>query len=354
MAGRCRQQLLCDAVADRSTLRRCTAASLLLAVVAGSVTVTASAAGSGGSAKSVGSTASSSTPSVATDGPLGPMAGLTRPFPASNPWNTRIDGAPVDPASARLIASIGAGTTLHMDFGANYQGGPFGIPYTVVLGAQKKVPVSFDYPKESDPGPYPIPANAPIEGGPSSTGDRHVIVVDRDHHKVYELFDAHRLSDGSWHAGSGAIFDLTTGALRPAGWTSADAAGLPILPGLVRYDEVAAGTIAHALRFTVLHSRHGYVAPARHYASSNTSTSLPPMGMRVRLKASFDISGFPPQARVILQAMKTYGMLVADNGSNWFVSGTPDSRWNDSQLNSLKKIPGSAFEVVAMGTVVTS
>jgi hypothetical protein len=287
-------------------------------------------------------------------GPLGPMAPVSRPFPATNAWNHKISGAKVDPRSAKLIASIGTAGHLHMDFGADWNGGPFGIPYVVVPGTQKKVPVSFDYARESDPGPYPIPADAPIEGGPNSTDDRHVLVVDRDHHLLYELFDAHPLSNGGWHAGSGAIFNLTTGAYRPAGWTSADAAGLPILPGLVRYDEVASGHIDHALRFTVAHTRAGYVAPARHLASSNPSPSLPPMGMRVRLKASFDLSGYPAQAKVILQALKDYGMIVADNGSNWFVSGTPDSRWNDDQLNTLKKVPGSAFEVVTMGKVVTS
>jgi hypothetical protein len=242
---------------------------------------------------------------------------------------------------------------LHPDFGANWDGGPFGIPYVVVPGTQPKVPVTFDYADESDPGPYPIPANAPIEGGANATGDRHVLVVDRDHRTLYELFDAHPQANGSWQAGSGAVFDLTSNAVRPAGWTSADAAGLPILPGLVRYDEVANGRIDHAIRFTVARSRKGYVAPARHYASSNTSTALPPMGMRVRLKASFDISAYPLQARIVLQAMKTYGMIVADNGSNWFFSGAPDSRWDDDQLGALKQVPGSAFEVVAMGAVTT-
>jgi hypothetical protein len=240
-----------------------------------------------------------------------------------------------------------------MDFGANWNGGPFGIPYIVAPAGQALVKVTFDYADESDPGPYPIPSNAPIEGGASSTGDRHVIVVQPSTGKLYELYDAHSLADGSWHAGSGAVFNLTTGADRPAGWTSADAAGLPILPGLVRYDEVASGMINHAIRFTVASTRKAYASPARHYASSQTSTSLPPMGTRVRLKADFDISGYPAQARVILQAMKTYGMIVADNGSNWYVSGTPDSRWSDTQLNTLKNVPGSAFDVVTLGTITT-
>ena len=291
-------------------------------------------------------------PSPAPDATTGALAPLGfRPFPASNPWNTPVDGAPLDPASATLIASIGASTTLHMDFGADWDGGPFGIPYVVVGGGQPRVPVSFDYADESDPGPYPIPPDAPIEGGANSDGDRHVLVVDASTHLLYELYDAHQQADGSWHAGSGAVFNLDSGTSRPAGWTSADAAGLPILPGLVRFDEVAAGHIDHAIRFTVASTRRAYVAPATHYASSSTDPALPPMGMRVRLRADFDISGYPTQARVILQAMRTYGMIVADNGSSWFVSGTPDPRWDDDQLNTLKDVPGSAFEVVAMGPV---
>jgi hypothetical protein len=275
-------------------------------------------------------------------------------FPASNPWNAPVDTAAADPASATLIASIGASGHLHPDFGADLgEGKPFGIPYVVVPGSQKQVPVSFDDADESDPGPYPIPADAPVEGGPNADGDRHVLVLDKDHRKLYELFDAHPVAGGAWHAGSGAVFDLTSDALRPAGWTSADAAGLAILPGLVRYDEVAAGRIDHALRFTVARTRNGYVAPARHAASSNAATSLPPMGMRVRLTASFDLSGYPAQARVILAALKTYGMIVADNGSNWYISGTPDRRWNDAAVNTLKQVPGSAFEVVRMGPVTT-
>jgi hypothetical protein len=290
------------------------------------------------------------TPSYAI-GALAPLG--FRVFPASDPWNTRVDGAAVDPASATLIASIGAETTLHMDFGANWDGGPFGIPYVVVGADQPRVPVSFDYADESDPGPYPIPPDAPIEGGADSEGDRHVLVVDASTHQLYELYDAHPQADGSWQAGSGAVFDLDTGTSRPAGWTSADAAGLPILPGLVRYDEVSVGHIDHAIRFTVDSTRQAYVAPATHFASDSTDPALPPMGMRVRLRADFDVSGYPDQARVILEAMKTYGMIVADNGSSWFVSGTPDPRWDDDQLNTLKDVPGSAFEVVAMGPVTT-
>jgi hypothetical protein len=278
-----------------------------------------------------------------------------RPFPPTNAWNTKIDTAPADPNSAALIASIGGSGHLHPDFGADYDGGPFGIAYVVVPGSQKKVTVRFDYVDESDPGPYPIPKTAPVEGGSSSDGDRHVLVVDRDHWTLYELYAAYPHGGGtSWTAGSGAVFNLTTGRARPAGWTSADAAGLPIFPGLVRYDEVSAGRISHALRFTVARTRAAYVAPARHFASTDTSRSRPPMGMRVRLKSSFDITGYPKQARVVLQALKTYGMIVADNGSNWFISGAPDKRWNDEALGALKRVPGSAFEVVKMGKITTS
>jgi hypothetical protein len=286
---------------------------------------------------------------------VGASLGGRRPFPDDNPWNTPIDTASVDPNSAALIASIGAGTGLHPDFGADWNGGPFGLPYIVVGGSTPAVAVTFDYADESDPGPYPIPANAPIEGGAASSGDRHVLVIDRDHWKLYELYAAYPVAGtGNWSAGSGAIFDLASDALRPAGWTSADAAGLPIFPGLVRYDEVVEqGAIRHALRFTVSRSRRGYVAPARHFASSDTSSSRPPMGMRVRLRAGFDLSSYPPSARVILQALKTYGMIVADNGSDWYLSGAPDARWNDAELNSLKTLHGSDFEVVRMGPVTT-
>lgn len=276
-----------------------------------------------------------------------------RPFPADNPWNTPINAAPVDPNSDTLIASIGKTKSLHPDFGTVWNGAPNGIPYVVVAGTTAKVPVAFEYADESDPGPYPIPPNAPIEGGPNGSGDRHILVIDRDHGKLYELFSA-RPNGNGWKAGSGAIFDLTSDTLRPAGWTSADAAGLPVFPGLAKYDEaVTHGAILHALRFTVSRSRRGYIYPARHFASSNTSAALPPMGMRVRLKASYDISKFGSEAQVILRALKTYGMILADNGSDWYVSGTPDPRWNDSVLNTLKQVKGGDFEVVKMGPVTT-
>jgi hypothetical protein len=278
-----------------------------------------------------------------------------RPFPDDNPWNRDVSSDPVDPASASLIAACGL-RNLHPDFGTVWDGAPIGIPYVVVSATQARVPVTFDYSDESDAGPYPIPADAPIEGGSSSAGDRHVIVIDADAWKLSELFDARPLDGGRrWHAGSGAVFDLGSNALRPSGWTSADAAGLPIFPGLVRYDEaVERGEIRHALRFTCPTTRRAYIHPARHWASSRTDASLPPMGMRVRLRADFDMSGFPAPVRVILTAMKRYGMLLADNGSGWYVSGAPDARWNDEELGALKRVPSSAFEVVRMGQIVTS
>jgi hypothetical protein len=276
-----------------------------------------------------------------------------RPFPTDNPWNQDISKEPVDPNSERLLASIGADKPLHPDFGTVYQGAPNGIPYVVVSGNQARVPIRFTYADESDPGPYPIPPDAPIEGGPKSKGDRHILVVDKDNWQLYELFSAYPDGKG-WKAGSGAIFDLNSNQLRPAGWTSADAAGLPIFPGLVRYDEaVEQKKILHALRFTCERTRRAYVAPATHFASNRTDVNLPPMGMRVRLKADFDITGFPPEAQVILTALKTYGMFVADNGSNWFLSGAPDSRWNDDNLRALKRVKGRHFEVVKMGKLVT-
>lgn len=286
---------------------------------------------------------------------LGPNAsfGGKRLLPDDNPWNQDISKEPVDPNSDNLIKSIGLNKPLHPDFGTTYQGAPNGIPYIIVSGDHKKVPVKFDYADESDPGPYPIPADAPIEGGPKSKGDRHIIVVDRDNWKLYETFSTYADGDG-WKAGSGAIFDLKSNKLRPAGWTSADAAGLPILPGLVRYDEVVEQKkIEHALRFTIVKSRRAYVSPATHFASKNTNENLPPMGMRVRLKADFDTKGYPPEAQVILLALQKYGMFVADNGGDWFISGAPDPRWNDENLRALKKVKGSSFEVVKMGKVVT-
>jgi hypothetical protein len=275
-------------------------------------------------------------------------------FPSDNAWNRDVSGDAVDPNSDNLIASCGGTNSLHPDFGTTYDGEPWGIPFVTVSAGQPRVPVTFDYDDESDPGPYPIPPDAPIEGGSSSSGDRHVVVVDVDAWTLYELFDAHPENGGaSWRAGSGAVFDLSSDDLRPEGWTSADAAGLPIFPGLVRYDEaVTAGAITHALRFTCPRTRRAYVPPARHYASSNTDPNLPPMGMRVRLKASVDISGFPSEVRVILTALKTYGMFVADNGGGFFVSGAPDPRWDDDDINTMKQLSGADFEVVKMEGLV--
>ena len=278
-----------------------------------------------------------------------------RLFPADNPWNEDISAMPVDPNSGNLITGIGLNTGLHPDFGTVWAGAPNGIPYVVVSGSQTKVPINFTaYGNESDPGPYPVPPGAPIEGGMNGTGDRHVIVIDRDNWKLYELFSAYPVNGGaSWNAASGAVFDLNSNAVRPAGWTSADAAGLPVFPGLVRYDEVfEQGEIKHALRFTAQSTRRAYVYPARHFASSNTNPNLPPMGMRVRLKAAFDTSRFSPAMQVILRALKKYGMILADNGSNWYISGAPDARWNDDELSTLKAVKGSDFEVVQMGTII--
>ncbi len=277
-------------------------------------------------------------------------------FPADNPWNTDISALPVDASSTTLLDNCGgAGRRVHADFGTVWDGAPNGIPYVLVGGTQARVPVSFYYDDESDPGPYPVPGNAPIEGGPNGTGDRHVIVIDTTNKRLFEVFDARPVNGGaSWTAGSGATWDLASNALRPAGWTSADAAGLPIFPGLVRYDEaVVKGAINHALRFTCPTTRKAYVHPARHWASSQTSAAYPPMGMRVRLKANVDISTYPPEVRVILTALKKYGMFLADNGSGMFISGSPDSRWIDDNLATMGRLTNASFEVVQMGTIVT-
>jgi hypothetical protein len=280
----------------------------------------------------------------------GASLGGRRPFPDDNPWNTDISGERIDPNSTALIASIGLATGLHADFGTVWNGAPNGIPYLVVPEGQPLVPIhSFEYADESDPGPYPIPPDAPIEGGPASRGDRHVLVIDRDAWRLYELFAAYPLDNGSWRAGSGAVFDLNSNDLRPPGWTSADAAGLPIFPGLVRYDEaVEQGAIRHALRFTARRTRRAYVPPARHFASRLTDPNLPPMGMRVRLRGDFDVASFTRSVRSILVALKTYGMFLADNGSDWFVSGAPDPRWSDDELATLRRVRGSDFEVLQM------
>jgi len=269
-------------------------------------------------------------------------------FPASSVWNKRVDRLPVAGNSTAIVRSIGAGRHVHADFGSGrWNGGPIGIPITVVGSSTPKRIVRFDYASESDRGPYPIPAGVKIEGGRHAHGDRHAILVDRSSCKLYELFALYpRAGTPRWRAGSGAIWNLRSHRLRPAGWTSADAAGLPILPGLARYDEVRRGRIDHALRFTVERSRRAYVYPARHFASSLTDPDLPPMGLRLRLRADFPVAGFPRQARIVLTALKRYGMIVADNGSSWYVSGAPDPRWSNDQLHTLHRVRGSDFVVV--------
>ncbi|MEZ4594566.1 MAG: hypothetical protein R3D55_25990 [Chloroflexota bacterium] len=272
-------------------------------------------------------------------------------FPGDNIWNTPIDSLPVHPNSASYINTIGASRGLHPDFGSGVwppgSNSPIGIPYVDVPGSQPKVTINFIWwPDESDPGPYPVPPDAPIEGGPDGSGDRHVLVLDRDNCILYELYSAYPQNDGSWEAGNGAMYDLNSHALRPDGWTSADAAGLPILPGLVRYDEVAAGEIRHAIRFTAPQTQAAHLWPARHDASSLTGSSYPPMGLRLRLRADYDISGFSPQMQVILQAFKTYGLILADNGSAWYISGVPDARWDNDMLHEMDVITGADFEAV--------
>jgi hypothetical protein len=267
-------------------------------------------------------------------------------FPATNAWNQRVDQLPVAANSAQLIASMGATTGLHPDFGSGlYADQPIGIPFDVVSKKTPRSRVTFDYADESDKVAYPIPKTVHIEGGRASSGDRHALLLDKDACRLYELYALYPSGRG-WKAGSGATWSLRSNAVRAAGWTSADAAGLPIFPGLARYDEVARGMIDHALRFTVSRTRRAYVYPARHFASSSDDPSLPPMGTRVRLKAGVDISGYPKQARVVLQALKTYGMILADNGSNWYISGAPDPHWSNDSLHALGGIKGSDFEVV--------
>ena len=267
-------------------------------------------------------------------------------FPATNAWNRRVDTLPVAAESGATVAAIGGAKTMHADFGSGlWDGGPIGIPITVVGKEQRKSAVSFEYADESDKGPYPIPPGVRIEGGAASHGDRHALIVDRDACRLYELYNLRRVGV-RWTAGSGAIWNLRSNKLRPAGWTSADAAGLPILPGLARYDEVSRGRIDHALRFTVSRTRRAYDWPARHYASSLTDPALPAMGARLRLKRDFDVTGFPRQSQVVLRALKEFGMILADNGSDWYVSGVPDPRWSNDDLHTLGRVPGSAFEVV--------
>jgi hypothetical protein len=267
-------------------------------------------------------------------------------FPANNSWNQRVDKLPVSADSARLISSIGLDAPVHADFGSGkWDGGPIGIPFDVVSRKTARSHVSFEYADESDRVRYPIPRHVHIEGGPRATGDRHAIFVDKSACRLYELYDLRRTGHG-WTAGSGAVWSLRSNHLRPAGWTSADAAGLPIFPGLARWDEDKRGTIDHALRFTASETRRAYVYPARHYASSSTDAALPPMGLRVRLKASVNVASFPRQARVVLVALQRYGMILADNGSPWYISGAPSPHWSNDALHTLSRLTGDDFEVV--------
>lgn len=293
-------------------------------------------------------------PSDAPPG-TGPTIGGCAVFPADNPWNQDVSGLPVDPNSASYLSTMNATKPLHPDWGAFTDN--YGIPYVVVPASQPKVPISFTYASESDPGPYPIPATAPIEGGPSATGDRHVLVIQQGSCMLYEMFNSQPQAGGAWNCDSGAVFDLNSNKLRPEGWTSADAAGLPIFPGLARADEVVdIGEIKHALRFTMVKTQKAYVHPATHYASSDRNANLPPMGLRVRLKASFDITPFKPPTQVILKALKKYGMFVADNGSDWYITGSSDDKWTptvmDALVSDFHNVHGSDFEVVQLGTIV--
>jgi hypothetical protein len=313
------------------------------AIAAGAALAVGAATGSGGAASAAGHARAGAARHAA-----GPHEYSCPIFPASNPINQDISHAPVDPNSAGYIAAIGASGHLHADFGSNPG---YGIPYTVVGPRQPRVPISFsEFGEESNPGPYPVPPNAPVEGA-GVEGDRHVLVLQKGSCKLYELYAARR-SGAGWQAGSGATFNLRSNALRPEGWTSADAAGLPIFPLLVRYPEVHAGQIDHALRVTVERTQRGYIHPATHFASDSSDPSLPPMGLRLRLNAGFNLAGYHGEALVVLRALKRYGLIVADNGSSWYITGAPDPRWNDEDLNQLKTVPGSAFQAVRTGPIL--
>lgn len=318
---------------------------------------TAGSAVGGASATSTGSspatTTSGGTGTGGSTGAGGPSLGGCVLFPPDNPWNTDISGFPVDPKSSAYIASIGADVGLHPDFGPEYLGAPNGIPYVVVPANQPNVGVTFvDSPDESDPGPYPIPPDAPIEGGPQGDGDRHVLVVQQGSCTLFETFSSYP-KGATWEAGSGAVWHLDKNEIRKDTWTSADAAGLAILPGLVRYDEaVELGEIKHALRMTVSAAQKAYIYPASHSdGSAGKDPNAPPMGLRLRLHASFDVTAFSPPIQVVLKAMKKYGLFVADSGSDWFISGAPDAKWNDDMLHELGKVHGSDFEAVTTGAI---
>lgn len=313
--------------------------------------------GNGGSGGSGGGTGSQSSPCSAMSSGQGASLNGFRPFPSTDPWNQDISAVPVDPNSAALISFIGPTIGLHPDFGSGlYAGSSIGIPYTVVSASQSFVNINFTaYGSESDPGPMPIPSNAAIEGYPNpGSGDRHVLVLDNSNCFLYELYNSVPNSDGSWNADSAAIWDLENDEQRPWTWTSADAAGLPIFPGLVRYDEVAAGKIQHAIRFTLPQSSAAMVPPAAHWAATSTAQFAPPMGMRLRLKSNYDISQFSANVQVILTALQHYGMIMADNGSAMYLSGAPDDRWDNDDLHNLGQVPASAFEVVQMNPIYTA
>jgi hypothetical protein len=314
--------------------------------------------GSGGSTGGSGGSSGGAQSSCAqiTTGQGASLSGF-RPFTANNLWNTDISAAPVDPNSDAIVNYIGANIGIHPDFGSGlYQGSSMGIPYVVVNGTQANVAIDFSaYGDESDPGPMPVPNNAPIEGYPNpGNGDRHVLVLDNGNCWLYEMYSSYPNNDGSWNAGSAAVWDLLNDEQRPWTWTSADAAGLPIFAGLIRYDEVAAGKIPHALRFTLARSREAFVPPASHWAANSSDSLAAPMGMRLRLKSSFDVSGFSASNQVILNALKHYGMIMADNGSSMYISGAPDDRWSNDDLHNLGQITASDFEVVLMNPIYTS
>ncbi len=323
----------------------------------GGGTTSSSGTGGSGGGGGGGGTGGGSTACSAIS--LGQGASLNgfRPFTATNLWNKDVSGAAVDPNSAAIINFIGGSTGLHADFGSGqYQGSNIGIPYVVVSGTQALANINFTaYGDESDPGPMPVPANAPIEGDPNpGTGDRHVLVIDNANCFLYEMDASYPNNDGSWNADSTAVWDLTVDGQRPYTWTSADAAGLPIFPGLIRYDEVAAGKIQHAIRVTLQRSQAAFIPPASHWAANNSNSLAAPMGMRMRLKASFDISGYSAANQVILTAMKNYGLIMADNGSSMYISGTPDSHWDNNDLHNLGQVPASAFDVLQMSPVYSA
>ena len=332
-------------------------ASLILSACGASKNGSSSSGGSGGPGGSGGGTGNNSAACSAVSTGQGASLNGFRPFTSTSLWNTDISSSAVDPNSDAVIGFIGGSTGLHADFGSGqYQGSNIGIPYVVVNGSQALANVNFTaYGNESDPGPMPIPAIAPIEGDPNpGTGDRHVLVLDNGNCFLYELDSSYPNNDGSWNADSAAVWDMTADEQRPWTWTSADAAGLPIFPGLIRYDEVAAGKIQHAIRFTLQHSRAAFVPPASHWAANSSSTLAAPMGMRLRLKSSFDIASYSAANQVILAAMKKYGLIMADNGSSMYISGTPDSRWDNNDLHNLGQVPASAFEVIPMNPLYTA